>query len=114
MENLHFTEHAILRQQQRGISTKTIKDIVHYYDHSEYCGRGCQALHLTCKKSRELIKKGLLSAQEADGISRACVVISSNTTVITVYWIHRRNRMSQLQRSQSSYRRRARRKPRRR
>ena len=89
--NLHFTEHADMRAQQRGVKKSVMNFILKEADVDLPAGRGCRSLLVSQKKIKTLISQNKLQPKFADRIN-GVVLIEHDNELITLFHKTRRRR----------------------
>jgi len=90
--NLHFTEHADMRAQQRGVKKSAMNFILKEADVDLPAGRGCRSLLVSQKKIKTLISQNKLQPKFADRIN-GVVLIEHDNELITLFHKTRRKKL---------------------
>jgi hypothetical protein len=89
--NLHFTEHADVRAQQRGIKKSVMNFILKEADVDLPAGRGCRSLLVSQKKLKILISENKVQPKFADRVN-GVVLIEHENELITLFHKTKRKR----------------------
>ena len=90
--SLHFTEHADMRAQQRGVKKSVMNFILKEADVDLPAGRGCRSLLVSQKKIKTLISQNKLQPKFADRIN-GVVLIEHDNELITLFHKTRRKKL---------------------
>lgn len=111
--NLHYSQHAQKRMNQRGISKATVETIVKHGDRRTYCGNGCRAVRLTWRWAEGLAHDDELRPAIAERVPHLTVILSPEKDIVTVFPRRRGHNRDAVKRTKSFHHRRSRRRPRR-
>jgi len=89
--NFHFTEHADMRAQQRGVKKSVMNFILKEADIDLPAGRGCRSLLVSQKKLKTLISENKVQPKFADRVN-GVVLIEQKNELITLFHKTRRKR----------------------
>lgn len=80
----HFTKHATLRAQQRGIRGVEVNLVFEFADIETPVGSGCLRISISTREITALISQGILTPAEAEKCQRL-VIITDGQTILTTY-----------------------------
>ncbi|MBC6428225.1 MAG: DUF4258 domain-containing protein [Cellvibrionales bacterium] len=100
---IRFSEHALVRMQQRGISREAVEMIFKFADRRIPVGKGDRALEVRARRIDELRRRGEICAQTAERIKGVRLIVADldgpEPLVVTVEHGYRRKLNNWLPRS---------------